>query len=214
MRSHGTHSCQPVIRECGRRRRASHLFEISDPGLEMLLWNEVVLREFAHPTLKVLSQKESSAHANKRLRGNSFADVMKPRVEGGFGHMFGFPSLPYLVLRECLSGDFRGGSSSKVSRSPEWRATAWHSSETASPSGRKRCRGSLIMEEVASELVGDGVPAAQVRSTEMRTRLAQRLLGLSRFWWTDTQIKQLLLRTLRNEASASRIAGPDGRGGG
>ena len=50
------------------------------------------------------------------------------------------------------------------------------------------------MEEVASELVGDGVPAAQVRSTEMRTRLAQRLLGLSRFWWTDTQIKQLLLR--------------------
>jgi hypothetical protein len=62
-----------------------------------------------------------------------------------------------------------------------------------------------IIEEVASELIGDGIPAAQVRSTEMRTRLAQRLLGLARFWWTDTQIKQLLLRALRNEDSASRI---------
>ena len=37
-------------------------------------------------------------------------------------------------------------------------------------------RFTQIIEEVASELVGDGVPAAQVRSTEMRTRLAQRLL--------------------------------------
>ena len=52
--------------------------------------------------------------------------------------------------------------------------------------------------------------SAQVRSTEMRTRLAQRLLRLARFWWTATQIKQLLLRTLRNEASASRIEGPVG----
>ena len=75
-------------------------------------------------------------------------------------------------------------------------------------------RFTQIIDEVASELIGDGVPAAQVRSIEMRTRLGQKLLGLSRFWWTDTQIKQLLLRTLRNEASASRIAGPEGRGGG
>ena len=69
-------------------------------------------------------------------------------------------------------------------------------------------RFTQIIQEVSSELVGDGVPAAQVRSAEMRTRLARRLLGLARFWWTDTQIKQLLLRTLRNEASASRIALP------
>ena len=69
-------------------------------------------------------------------------------------------------------------------------------------------RFTQIIEEVSSELVGDGVPAAQVRSAEMRTRLAQGLLGLARSWWTDTQIKQLLLRTLRNEASASRIALP------
>jgi hypothetical protein len=69
-------------------------------------------------------------------------------------------------------------------------------------------RFTQIIEEVASELIGDGVPAAKVRSTEMRTRLAQRLLRLARLWWTDTQIKQLLLRALRNEASASRIARP------
>ena len=69
-------------------------------------------------------------------------------------------------------------------------------------------RFTQIIEEVASELIGDGIPAAQVRSTEMRTRPAQRLLRLARFWWTDTQIKQLLLRALRNEASASRIARP------
>ena len=59
-----------------------------------------------------------------------------------------------------------------------------------------------IIKEVAVELGEDGV---MLRSTEMRTRLAQRLFGIARFWWTDTQIKQLLLRALRNEASASRI---------
>ena len=65
-------------------------------------------------------------------------------------------------------------------------------------------RFTQIIEEVASELVADGVLSVQARSTEMRTRLAQKLLGLARFWWTDTQIKQLLLRTLRNQVSASR----------
>jgi hypothetical protein len=58
-----------------------------------------------------------------------------------------------------------------------------------------------IVEEVTVELGDNGV----LRSTEKRTRLAQKLFGLARFWWTDTQIKQLLLRALRNEASASRI---------
>jgi hypothetical protein len=62
-----------------------------------------------------------------------------------------------------------------------------------------------ILDEVSGDLIGDGVPAELVRSNEMRTRLAQRLLGFARFWWTDTQIKQLLLRKLRNERSASRI---------
>ena len=62
-----------------------------------------------------------------------------------------------------------------------------------------------ILEEVTVDLVGDGVPAEQARSVEMRTRLAQRLLGFAGCWWTDTQIKQLLLRGFRNEVSASRI---------
>lgn len=61
-----------------------------------------------------------------------------------------------------------------------------------------------ILEEVTLDLVGDGVPVEQARSTEMRTRLAQRLLGLAGFCWTDTQIKQLLLRAMRNELAASR----------
>src|SRR6187401_1658619 len=50
-----------------------------------------------------------------------------------------------------------------------------------------------MVEEVGVELGENGV----LRSTEMRTRLAQKLFGLARFWWTDTQIKQLLLRALR-----------------
>ena len=65
-------------------------------------------------------------------------------------------------------------------------------------------RFTQILEDVMVDLVVDGVPAEQVRSAEMRTRLAQRLLGFAGSWWTDTQIKQLLLRALRNEISASR----------
>jgi hypothetical protein len=67
-------------------------------------------------------------------------------------------------------------------------------------------RFTRILEEVMVDLIGDGVPAALVRSIEMRTRLSQRLLGFARFWWTDTQIKQLLLRALRNEISAGKYA--------
>lgn len=66
-------------------------------------------------------------------------------------------------------------------------------------------RFTIILEEVTVDLVGDGVPAEQMRSAEVRTRLAQRLLGFAGSWRTDTQIKQLLLRALRNEISASRI---------
>jgi hypothetical protein len=62
-----------------------------------------------------------------------------------------------------------------------------------------------IIKEVAMELSDEGVV---LRSNEMRTSLAQRLFGLARFWWTDTQIKQPLLRALRNEVSASRITRP------
>ena len=53
------------------------------------------------------------------------------------------------------------------------------------------------------DLVEDGLPVELMRSEEMRKRLAQRLLSFAHSWWTDTQIKQLLLRGLRNEISAS-----------
>jgi hypothetical protein len=67
-----------------------------------------------------------------------------------------------------------------------------------------------ILEEVMVDRISDGVPPALVRSIEMRTRLSQMLLGFARFWWTDTQIKQLLLRKLRNEISARKYATPSG----
>ena len=63
-------------------------------------------------------------------------------------------------------------------------------------------RFTQIIEEVMVDLLDDGLPAELVRSEEMRTRLAQRLLSFAHSWWTDTQIKQLLLRGLRNEISA------------
>ena len=65
-------------------------------------------------------------------------------------------------------------------------------------------RFTQIIEEVTVDLVGDGLAAELVRSDEMRSKLAQRLLGFARLWWTDTQIKQLLLRAVRNQISASR----------
>ena len=64
-------------------------------------------------------------------------------------------------------------------------------------------RFTRILEEVTVDLVADGLPVDLMRSEEMRTRLAQRLLSFAHSWWTDTQIKQLLLRALRNEISAS-----------
>lgn len=65
-------------------------------------------------------------------------------------------------------------------------------------------RFTQIIEEVTVDLLDDGLPAELMRSEEMRTRLAQRLLSFAHSWWTDTQIKQLLLRALRNELSATR----------
>jgi hypothetical protein len=64
-------------------------------------------------------------------------------------------------------------------------------------------RFTQIIEEVTVDLLDDGLPVELMRSVEMRTRLAQRLLRFAHSWWTDTQIKQLLLRGLRNEISAS-----------
>jgi hypothetical protein len=65
-------------------------------------------------------------------------------------------------------------------------------------------RFSQIIEEVSLNLIDDGLTAELVRSDEMRRKLSQRLLGFASGWWTDTQIKQLLLRALRNQISVSR----------
>jgi hypothetical protein len=65
-------------------------------------------------------------------------------------------------------------------------------------------RFTQIIEDVTVDLLDDGLPVELMRSEEMRTRLAQRLLSFAHSWWTDTQIKQLLLRALRNEISATR----------
>lgn len=65
-------------------------------------------------------------------------------------------------------------------------------------------RFNQIIEEVSLNLVDDGLAAELVKSDEMRSKLAKKLLRFARFWWTDTQIKQLLLRTLRNQISADR----------
>ena len=79
-------------------------------------------------------------------------------------------------------------------------------------------RFTQIIEEVTVDLVDDGLPAELMRSGEMRTRLAQRLLSFAHSWWTDTQIKQLLLRALRNEMLPSRtyatVAGVETRADG
>ncbi len=72
-------------------------------------------------------------------------------------------------------------------------------------------RFSRMLEEVMVDLIGDGIPAVVVRSIETRTRLSQMLLSFARSWWTDTQIKQLLLRALRNEISARKYATASGR---
>lgn len=67
-------------------------------------------------------------------------------------------------------------------------------------------RFTQIIEEVTVDLIGDGLDAELVRSEEMRRKLARRLLGFARFWWTDTQVKQLLLRTVRNQISVAKRA--------
>ena len=61
------------------------------------------------------------------------------------------------------------------------------------------------MDEVCTELVADGVLSPVNRDAdETRTRVARKLLTFSSSGWSAVQIKQLLLRTLRNEHSAAR----------
>ncbi len=61
----------------------------------------------------------------------------------------------------------------------------------------------LIMDEVWRELAADGVPGDRV----MRNRLAQKLIAFACRGRADSQAKELLLRTFRNETLAVLHAG-------
>jgi hypothetical protein len=61
------------------------------------------------------------------------------------------------------------------------------------------------MDEVLGELLADGILSSSNLDAG-RTRLAQKIIAFASSGWSATQIKQLLLRTYRNERSAaSRI---------
>ena len=61
------------------------------------------------------------------------------------------------------------------------------------------------MDEVCTELLADGLLSPANRDADQtRTRVARKLLTFASSGWSAVQIKQLLLRTLRNEHSAAR----------
>jgi hypothetical protein len=65
-----------------------------------------------------------------------------------------------------------------------------------------------IFDDVWNQLVADGV-AAPFNTGEIRTRLANKVLAFtlpSR--WSDIQIKQLLVRAIRNEMARKNRMGP------
>jgi hypothetical protein len=56
------------------------------------------------------------------------------------------------------------------------------------------------MDEVWKELLADDAVSPLKRDAgQMRTRLARKLITFASSGWSPVQIKQLLLRTLRNE---------------
>jgi hypothetical protein len=56
------------------------------------------------------------------------------------------------------------------------------------------------MDEVWKELLADdAVSPSSLDAGQMRTRLARKLITFASSGWSSAQIKQLLLRTLRNE---------------
>jgi len=64
-----------------------------------------------------------------------------------------------------------------------------------------------IFDEVWAQLVADGV-AASFNTGEVRTRLANKVLAFSiPSRWSDIQIKELLVRAIRNEAARKNRIG-------
>ena len=58
------------------------------------------------------------------------------------------------------------------------------------------------MDEVCTELLADGsLSPANLDAGQTRTRVARKLITFASSGWSAIQIKQLLLRTLRNERS-------------
>jgi hypothetical protein len=57
------------------------------------------------------------------------------------------------------------------------------------------------MDEVWKELRADGAPSfSNLDVGRMRTKVAQKLIAFASSGWSAVQIKQLLLRALRNES--------------
>jgi len=60
------------------------------------------------------------------------------------------------------------------------------------------------MDEVWSELLADeAVSPSKLDAGQIRTRLARKLITFASSGWSAVQIKQLLLRTLRNDRRRS-----------
>lgn len=56
------------------------------------------------------------------------------------------------------------------------------------------------MDEVWNELIADeAVPTVTLEAGHIRTRLARKLITFASSGWSAIQIKQLLLRTVRND---------------
>jgi len=61
------------------------------------------------------------------------------------------------------------------------------------------------MDEVWTELLADGLlSSSNFDASKTRARVAQKLIEFASSGWSAIQIKQLILRTLRNERLAAR----------
>jgi hypothetical protein len=62
----------------------------------------------------------------------------------------------------------------------------------------------LIVNELCKELAKEGIPDPYLSATAGRTLVARKVFQLAQSQWSPIQIKQLLLRVLRNEISLRR----------
>ncbi|HET7447078.1 MAG TPA: hypothetical protein VFJ49_04060 [Methyloceanibacter sp.] len=62
----------------------------------------------------------------------------------------------------------------------------------------------LIVDEVCKELAKEGTHNPYLSATAGRTLVARKVFHLAQSQWSAIQIKQLLLRVLRNEISVRR----------